>query len=238
MTVYATLAKTNPIGAPNHVTQLWSNFGEVTQLLNLHTFVGGSGPGRRSGVEILNKSALVLTVACWEAYVEDLSNAALNHMIQHSADHTAFPKAVLERVASKHQGPRAWALAGNGWRKALKENYQEIVAKTSGTLNTPRAEQVDDLFSKSIGLEKMSKNWKWPGRSNRAALDALDKLITTRGSIAHRVQHARSVRKKEVLDAIQLISFLAAKSTNAVNSHLDSCTKNKPWKLITFKGVS
>lgn len=224
---------------PPHIEQLFANVDEVRQLLEIHAAVGGEGPGRRTNVEVLNKSAIVLVVACWEAYVEDLATFALDFMIKEAQSHKVFPKTVLERVASKCSGPNAWALAGDGWKKALRDNFSEVLAKTTGTLNTPRAPQVDELFLKTLGLQDLSSCWYWPGRTQDRAVGALDALITLRGSIAHRVQHSDAVRKRRVTEAIELISRLAARSTNTVSRHVHAQVGKYPWShSITYKGVA
>lgn len=220
-----------------HVSQLLENLQEVDLLLNIHTALAGSSPGRKRNVEVLNKSAVVLVVACWEAYVEDLASTALKFMIDDAKSHSIFPKLVLDRVGSKYSGQHAWALAGDGWKKALRDNFSEVLAKTTGALNIPRAPQVDELFAKTIGLPSLSACWSWPGRPQASAVKALDDLITLRGSIAHRVQHSKSVHKKSVTAAVELVSRLAAKSTNAVRQHVHTATGKFPWNRITFKGL-
>lgn len=206
--------------------------------MKIHAKQGGSGPVRKRDVEVLNKSAIVLAVACWEAFVEDLAGIALDFMITNAKDHSAFPKSVLDRVASKNSGSNAWALAGEGWKKAMRDNYREILAKTAGVLNTPRAPQVDELFFKSIGLQSVSANWYWKGRKKGSAAIALDDLITLRGSIAHRVTHSKSVYKKDVVAAIDLVCYLSAKTSNSVRNHTHSTIGEFPWDLVTYKGVS
>lgn len=220
-----------------HISQLLENLAEVDLLLNIHTKLAGSGPGRKRNVEVLNKSAVVLVVACWEAYVEDLASTALKFMIDEAKSYSIFPKSVLDRVGSKYSGQNAWALAGDGWKKALRDNFSEVLAKTTGTLNTPRAPQVDELFAKTVGLPGLSACWSWPGRPQSGAVKALDELITLRGSIAHRVQHSKSVHKSTVTAAVELVSRLAAKSTNSVRQHVHATTGKFPWHHITFKGV-
>jgi len=228
--------KTVPV-PPMHIAQFLENIAEVGQLLEIHKKIGGTGPGRRRDIEVLNKSAIVLVVACWEAFVEDLASLALDFMITHAKDHTAFSKNVLDRVASKNSGPNAWSLAGEGWKKALRDNYTEILARTSGVLNTPRAPQVDDLFSKAVGLASLSSCWHWKGRTKANAIASLDALITLRGSIAHRVKHTSGVYKRDVIAALHLVSFLAAKSNNSVRSHVHSSIGAYPWARVTYKGV-
>jgi hypothetical protein len=218
-----------------HVNTLIENVGEVQRLQRIHSQITTKGPGRKHNVEVLHKSAIVLLVACWEAYVEDLAAASLDHMIATCKDHSAFPKYVLERIASNHSGLKAWNLAGDGWRKALKDNFTQILAKTTGTLNTPRTSQVDELFEKTIGLSDMSSSWHWKGRSTAQARKALDDLVTLRGSIAHRVTVARNVHLKDVREAQDLIRRLAAASHNRVCGFLVAQAGLAPWAPVMFQ---
>ena len=41
------------------------------------------------------KSSLVLVVACWEAFVEDVGLAAFDYLLKHSADPSGFPNKVF-----------------------------------------------------------------------------------------------------------------------------------------------
>jgi hypothetical protein len=229
------MALKNP---PVHLKELLDNMEEVLQLLKIHGEFAGIGPGRKHDVEVLNKSAIVLLVACWEAYVEDLVKSTLEFLIDKAADHAVFPKNVLERVASKNSGINSWNLAGAGWKKALSDNLAEVLAKTIGTLNTPKTAQVDELFSKTLGHNKLSSCWAWPGRSVLDASKALDDLVTLRGTIAHRVKHSKSVRKKHVEDAIDLVSRLATKSNNEMCSFVHKLVGKYPWDEISYKGTS
>jgi hypothetical protein len=221
-----------------HLKQLFENLDEVRQLLDIHSKVAGRGRGRKYNVQVLNKSAIVFVVACWEAFVEDLAETALRILIEQAPDHKIFPNDLLERVASKHGGINAWKLAGEGWKDALRSNLKEVLAKTTGTLNTPRALQVDDLFLKTIGLKSLSGSWRWKGRAVAESIDAIDKLITVRGSIAHRVKHSESVLKRDVTEAIELVSRLAAKSSNRVREFVNTQCGSYPWTLVRYKGVA
>lgn len=220
-----------------HVQQLLDNMTEVLRLLEIHTELTGTGPGRRRDAEILNKSSVVLIVACWEAFVEDTAHSALQFMIRNCKDHTCFPESVLTRVASNHAGPKAWDLAGNGWKKALQDNLAGVVAKTIGALNTPKTKQVNDLFEKTIGLENISSHWHWKGRTVAKSIEALDDLVTLRGSIAHRVSTSSAVRKQHAVDALELVSRLAVKTSNATRSHVHKQIGKHPWSGVSYSGT-
>lgn len=228
-----------PVAAPApHMVALVSNMKEVDRLSAIHAEVTTPGPGYKHAVGILHKSSIVLLVACWEAFVEDLAGASLEWMIDHAKDYKSFPDDVLERVASKHQGMKAWALADRGWQRALKEHLAEVLARTCGKLNTPKAEQVNELFLRVIGLPNLSSSWSWYGRSSTTSSTQLDRLVTLRASIAHRVKTTRTVKKSHVNEARDFIARLAVKTHNLVDSHLRSRTGSRPWGTWRFGNVT
>ena len=219
-----------------HIRQLKENLDEVGQLLEIHTKVAGAGRGRKYDVEVLNKSAIVLLVACWEAFVEDLAETGLRALLSSASDHSVLPDAVLERIASRNAGKAAWNLAGEGWKKAVHDNLREVLAKTTGALNTPRATQVDELFGKTVGIPNLSTCWCWPSRKAEHSRRALDQLISLRGTIAHRVKHSSSVRKREVTDAADLVGRLAERSSNKVRTFIHEQTGVYPWNKVFYGG--
>jgi hypothetical protein len=94
------------------------NMSAVERLLQIHVKLGGERPGRRWGSEELNKSAVVLLVACWEAYLEDLCRCAFE-----------------SSLASES--------VGDGWKKVLTEHRN----KTIKQFHNPTAEHIDDFVS-------------------------------------------------------------------------------------------
>lgn len=223
------------MGNEKHIDGLIANLGDVDRLVEIHGQITTKGPGRKHDVHVLNRSAIVLVVACWEAFVEDLAEATLKHMLSAAKDHSVFPKFVLEEVASRHSGLHAWKLAGDGWRKVLRGNLEGVLLRTTGRLNTPRTTQVDDLFHRTVGLSDLSSSWYWPNRSVAQTTKALDDLVTLRGSIAHRVTTSSSVRLKEVRDALNLISRLSVKSHNRAVIHLITQIDECSWDMYSFR---
>ena len=109
-----------------------------------------------------------------------------------------------------------------------------MIKRYVGRLNSPRPKQVDELFENLIGLRAISKFWKWQGTSNKRVLDRLDKLITLRSEIAHRVSTGTSVRKSQVDDARDLIGHLSALSSNQVSDHLEEITGISAFEFVTY----
>ena len=221
-----------------HVNALIENVGEVGRLRLFRAPVAKTAPAAVHDHEILHKSSIVLLVACWEAFVEDLVTEALCHLVASSTNHKKIPKNVLERISSTHTGMKMWELAGDGWKSVLKDNLKSVLAKTVGVMNTPRTAQVDELFQKTIGLEKLSSNWKWDGFTVEQASSALDDLITLRGSIAHRVTASRKVELNDVKDARSLVYCLAVRSHNTTTEFLKAQVGSTPWKRIKFGTIT
>jgi hypothetical protein len=203
----------------------------VRRLTDIHTAVAGSGPGHKHDVEVLNKSAVVLLVACWEAFVEDLAVEAFETLLADASRPSMFPHKVLV-LASKdlreHSDERkVWALAGDGWKTVLRTHGKKALSKFVSPLNTPRAEQCDRLFKSLIGVS-LSPCWHWQGMSLGRAQATLDELITLRGEIAHRVAASRPVRKKYVRAMRIFVARLAACSHDSIGQEIKKRLVPKP----------
>lgn len=221
-----------------HMENLIENVKEVDRLLEIHSQITTKGPGRKHNVAVLHKSSVVLLVACWEAFIEDLAGAALEQMIKTAKNHGVFPDSVLERIGSKCSGPKAWNLAGDGWRTELRSNLKEVLARTTGALNTPKTEQVDNLFANTIGLQRLSDSWNWQGESVPQSRAALDKIVTLRGSIAHRVKSAAAVHLDDVRSYREFVFRLCVRSHNRVRQYVASKVEAPPWEKYRFGETS
>jgi hypothetical protein len=170
------------------------NMAEVRRLLQIHGLLTGTGPGRRWGTEVLNKSAVVLVVACWEAYLEDIASNAFDVALDGCPKPLHFPKEVTKRVGASLREAKdertIWTLAGHGWKQALSDYKTKTIEK----FHNPNSKSVDDFFLRVLGIDALSQGWHWTGMSNVKAKAKLDKIVHVRGSIAHRVQHSSPVR--------------------------------------------
>jgi hypothetical protein len=223
-----------------HLT-LWKNLEEVDRLLKIHRKMSGKKPGYKHNVEVLNKSAVVLLVACWESFVEDLTETAFSTLLRRLKKHDRFSKKVLVGAAQPLKESKdemsVWKLAGDGWRQILKDHKASLFERYTGKLNTPRPEQVDALYEALIGIKSISSYWHWKGTSSDNAKDKLNQLVELRGSIAHRVAASRKVHKKDVRDYVDFVNRISVETSNAIRDLIITKTTGKePWPEFSYTG--
>jgi hypothetical protein len=206
-----------------------ANCSDVDRLLGIHADIAGDAPGRKYGVEVLNKSAVVLICAFWEAYVEDVVSEALDFIVGNTTDVTKLPVDLRKVVAkSIRQDPHdlsPWTLAGDGWKTVLRTNLAAAKVKYLTNWNTPKSGNIRELFTQSLGLPDLPSKWQRPWLTSANALKKLDEFVTLRGAIAHRGRAAKSVTKAQAEGFLwhvrkELVIF----TDDAVNAHAKSVT--------------
>lgn len=218
----------------NARTAFDENLKDVERLMDLHTHEGGVSRGRRYGLEVLNKSAIVLITSYWEAYCEDLAAEAMEHIVKHSKNADALSKALKKEIAKELKNDKnelaIWEVADGKWKNYLQSRLVRLQEARNRKLNTPKSDKMDQLFESAVGIPKVSSSWKWARKMTVArARTKLDKFVTLRGSIAHRGTSLKGVTKAEVQDYLDFIKKLAAKTGGEVNSHVKSVTGKPLW---------
>jgi hypothetical protein len=229
------MGRTPDIGA--HLTFI-RNVDEVWRLVEIHGETSGEGRGYKYNVEVLNKSAVVLLVACWEAFVEDLAERAFSILLRRAKTYSALPKKVLAEAAKplrESADPcHVWRLAGEGWKDVLRKHKRALFERYTGKMNTPRASQVDTLYHTLLGIKAISSGWHWQSMTRRKAMARLEELIDLRGSIAHRVAASRKVGKDGVRRYIDFIHRMAVQTSNTVRDFLIGIGGKEPWPELEF----
>lgn len=179
-------------------TRFEQNLNDIERLLEVHRELTGDDVGRRSGVEVLNKSAVVLVCARWEAFVEDLCTEAADVIATRLSDHSRLPELLRKHISlsianDKNELAR-WDLAGDGWRNQVKVRAKAEADK----LNTPKSKNINDLFDTALGLENIIECWRWQKMSQERAVELLDEYVSIRGDIAHMNAGLRPIKKTDV----------------------------------------
>ncbi len=186
------------------------NAADVTKLLALHEGEGGTKPGRRFGLEVLNKSAVVLITSYWEAYCEDIVSEGLTRLVNKAPSAAKLPTELKKLIAKELKADthelRIWDLSDNGWRDVLRRRLTELQEKRNRRLNTPKAENIIRLFNDGVGITDISASWGWtPTMRPERARAKLDKYVELRNQIAHRGGTAGSVKKQQVTDYFEFV---------------------------------
>jgi hypothetical protein len=209
------------------------NAEDIDRLLEIHQGLGGDARGRRFKLEVLNKSAVVLITAIWEAYCEDLAAEALEHMVTHLKDASALPKVLKKRIAKELKADAneiaVWQLADAGWKAKIKARLVALAEERNRKLNTPKSESIDQLFSDAIGLPVVSVAWRWKKMTSDTAKKKLDDYVTLRGAIAHRGKGSATCKKAEVEDYFDHLKRLVGKTGGRVNTFVRSVTGSPLW---------
>lgn len=207
------------------------NMEDVARLLALHEGAGGNGPGRRYGLEVLNKSAVVLLTSYWESYCEDIAEEALELLVSKIKSPDELPESIRKLIVKELKEDKhdfaIWQLADDNWRVYLKSRLENYKSTRNRNFNTPKHAQVDELFETALGIKGISNSWLWDKTTAATAKKKLNNFVELRGAIAHRGKGEGSVTKKNVTDFKDLISTLAARTGGAVNRHIHKITGEK-----------
>ena len=218
------------------------NAQDIERLLKLHEEKGGTSKGRRRGLEVLNKSAIVLITSFWEVYCEDIAAEGLENIVKHGASPDSLPKEIKQIIAKELKEDKnelsVWSLCGDGWKQVLKIRLDQLREQRNRKLNTPKAQNIDDLFLQSLGLSSVSSSWKWATKMTaKRAREKLDRYAALRGEIAHRGKAAKSVTKAQVEDYFVFIKLLVSKTDGTVNSYVKKVTGKPMWLTLIRRRI-
>lgn len=208
--------------------RLQARLADGKRLIEIHEECTGAAAGRRRGYDALNRSTVILAVAAWEGYAEDLLEAAVGRIVRYMKSPDKLPPNVREAmIAHLHEAENwskltsssktsIWGLTGEGWRTAYVTYAR---AKIAG-LHTPDYKNLRKLYASVIGLMDISSRWsarRWTAADYVTRLNA---LLLLRHRIAHGVIGAETVGKTRAANAVALIERLAGWTDKSVVAHL------------------
>lgn len=201
---------------------------DVDRLMAIHAELGGSKRGQRVGLEPLNRSAIVLLVAVWEGFVEDIAAQALESLVDAAADPDHLPARLRATVAKEIKSDphqlAGWKLAGDKWKTHLRARLSSYADVRARGLNTPDSQRVKTLFDETLGLEDVTTAWHWSHMSVKGAQAKLDELIKRRGDVAHGGEPSgpATVKKVEVNAYRSHLLHLVETTEKEVNNYLSA----------------
>jgi len=185
------------------------------------------------GMDVLFRSAVVLMVSHWEAYIEDICGEALEHLVKHSKDSSALPKAIKQQVASEILASKnkleAWNLADDGWQKLLRARLAAMKVGRDRGFNSPKAQQTKEFVSNTVGIDDVTKSWTLKKTDPKSSAKKLDALVAVRGEIAHRGRIKEKLNMDYIAEHIAFLRGLVAKTGGDINAHVERITKKGLW---------
>lgn len=204
---------------------------DAEQLLSIHEDQTGTSRGRRWGVNALNRSSVMLAVAAWEGFIEDLLRESSNLISVNTQNAMQVPDVVKYQVIQKlydsgkmetntvNARNRIWEFSDNGWRQV----YRGFCEGKISSLNTPNVKNVNSIFNGLIGINEISKAWRHNARLTAEVYETkLDELLDLRHKVAHGALGNQQVQKHEARDGISLLRRLGERTDGAVDDYLNT----------------
>lgn len=184
--------------------------------------------------DVLFRSAVVLMVSHWEAYVEDIGSEALAHLIKYAKKADKLPKEIKKLVADDVKAAKneieVWSLADDGWRQYLTKRLDALKEARDRSFNTPKAQNTADFLRKTLGIADIRSSWGFENTTVEATAQKLDQLIEIRGQIAHRGRLDQRLDGKFVKDHVAFLSKIVSKTGGAISSHVKHVTSKGLWQ--------
>jgi hypothetical protein len=160
-----------------------------------------SGRRRQWGIGSLNRAVVVMCIAAWEGYVEQVVQDA------------------VEAVRPAAGAPQEmWEL--------LKASAGRATAR----FHTPNASNVKELLHHSLGLPDVTSAWHWRKCSARRAVQLLNKALEFRHKIAHGVHARPRIPTRYATELISLFRRLGNLTDASISAFLVSTFRiAPPW---------
>ena len=183
--------------------------------------------------DVVLRSAVVLLVTYWEAYIEDIVAEAVAHLVANVSSPDDLPKELRKELAASLKQDKndlaVWKLAENGWRTELNARLNESAKSRNRNFNTPKSLQTKEFVRATLGIDDISKSWTLNGKTAEDARKMLDVLVEVRGQIAHRGKLSKKLEPANISQFRQFFEQLIAKTGGAINSHLKKHAKQGLW---------
>ena len=168
------------------ITNFEMNIVEAKTLLDLSSRYKDS-----SKKNVLLKSSVVIAIAYWERFIEELLLEGSKYISDGLRNPLELPTIVKQKIAlfsnefDRNSNPEAfsksiWGFAGSGWT----ERYQQYTQALAERLNTANPKNIRDFFNFVFGIRDVFNGWNNKGDPGKE-LTLFNDFITKRHEIAH-----------------------------------------------------
>lgn len=207
------------------------NILDAKRLYQVHGILSASRPGKK-GLGHITRSGVVMLCAAWERYHEEILVEGVSYLSREIHDPNKLPLTVRKSLSKlvkevKHE-LKPMELAGNGWRAV----YVALANDKTSSLNTPKSENLKDLYKSLAGVNDISTFWSIGARP-------IDDFVSKRGEIAHNGRKAPYVVAGSLLGYIEMIQKAAAEHDDKFCDYLKAQSESaiQPWRKTAVTGV-
>jgi len=190
--------------------------------------------GLMDGADVVLRSAIVLLVTYWEAYLEDIVTEAIEHIVEHVKDPIKIPKelkktVIRELIAEKNE-LALWKLTGDGWRDCIKSRLPQLKEARNRSFNTPKSTPTQIFIRSALGIEDITKSWLFQERDAITNAKFLDKLVELRGQIAHRGKIKKEITDESVKMLSLFVKEIVSKTGGSINTGVKKIAGSPLWE--------
>lgn len=194
---------------------------DIEKLLSNYETIKGIGRGKRS-LDHLLRSGVLLLAGAWEVYIEEVlyeasifvsSNLTVDNL---PLDVKKIISKEIVKEAKKNQLAPLMNIHGDNW----KDFYLEIVWREIEKLNTPKINNINDLFKRYLGIDEITSNYRE---------STLDDFMTYRGQIAHRMRGPEYLKLDIFKNYVRLINHLVEDTDKYLYIYLKGLAARTPW---------
>ncbi|RAR75077.1 hypothetical protein C7420_101693 [Pantoea ananatis] len=112
-------------------------------------------------------------------------------------------------------------LKKNSENSAINSIAEKRVSELLVSFNTPSTQNIDSLYAKALGVDKVSKAWFFDGVSNEVAKQLLDEVLKSRHQIAHKGFTKQSLTYDSNFEIMEVLYNMACKTQDYVFASLN-----------------
>jgi hypothetical protein len=205
-----------------------NNLGDINDLIEYYEQAEASFHGSSPGADVVLRSAMVLLVTYWEAYIEDIASEVVTHLTTHVSDPGELPKELKKIIAKELKEDKnelaVWNLAADGWKTLIQKRLPSLREARDRTFNTPKSRQTRDFLRASTGIQDITTSWTVESEAPESCCKTLDLLVKLRGRIAHRGKLKKHISVEFVQMHKKWFENLVTKTEEHINNEIETVT--------------
>lgn len=197
------------------------NIKQVDKLLEAYDTIKEPTRGRKH-LDHFTRAALIFMCSAWEVYVEEISRESVDKIVDAISSPDKLPL-IVQKTLSRKVKEKKNEIEPIEFAKDWKGYYKKSISEFTDRLNTPKNQQVTEIFNKYLGMKDV--------KDSIPALGNINEIVKTRGEIAHNVFAEEYLSKNLVLEYLDTTNKVVKDVEIALWDYLPIITNGKrPWQ--------